>query len=86
MTRLSRADWDKLDDLLGKHGLGNYYDFLECMKQIASDLGMSNVYDLDDFKTLPDLWHELRTWTTLLSGELGFIDLAIDLSEKVLKT
>ena len=31
-TRLSKEEWAKLDDLLGRHGFGGYYDLVECLK------------------------------------------------------
>lgn len=36
--KLSREDWDKLDDLLGKHGFGGYYDLVECLKMVLRKL------------------------------------------------
>jgi len=31
-------EWDVLDTLLGRIGFGGYYDLLECLNMIASDL------------------------------------------------
>ena len=32
--RLSKTDWNTLDDLLGKVGFGGYYDLVEVLKTI----------------------------------------------------
>lgn len=38
MTKLYGEDWKKLDDLLGKVGFGGYFDMVETLKTIASNL------------------------------------------------
>ena len=37
--RLSKDDWNKLDDLLSKHGFGGYYDLVECLKTVMRRIG-----------------------------------------------
>lgn len=50
LTRLSQNDWDKLDELLGKHGFGGYYDLVECLKGVLSkfqpELDQAQIRDL----------------------------------------
>jgi len=54
MTRLSREDWNLLDDLLGRHGFGGYYDLVECLKMVAGDLGIGMTgLDTSDKMSLP---------------------------------
>ena len=36
--RLSPEDWDLLDDLLGKHDFGGYYDLVECLKMSVQNM------------------------------------------------
>lgn len=49
---MDREDWNKLDDLLSLEGFGGYYDLVECLKDIATDL----IGDLSiDDKTM-DIW------------------------------
>lgn len=43
--RLSKEDWDKLDDLLGKIGFGGYYDLLEVLKMGAYRLCKDKIED-----------------------------------------
>jgi len=47
---LSKEEWDKLDDLLGKHGFGGYYDLVQCLKGVLSklrpELDQSQIKDL----------------------------------------
>ncbi|MDH5441530.1 MAG: hypothetical protein OEZ48_00215 [Candidatus Bathyarchaeota archaeon] len=37
--RLSKDDWNKLNDLLSKHGFGGYYDLVECLKTVLRRIG-----------------------------------------------
>ncbi|MBA7491265.1 hypothetical protein ES702_01810 [subsurface metagenome] len=64
---LSRADFDKLDEILGKLGYGGYYDFLEVLKiigrNIAAGYAGNTMIDLDDVKTIPELVGILVAWT-----------------------
>jgi len=72
---LERKDFDKLDELLGKLGFGGYYDFFQCLKDIASDSGAIHVkkgddvqaWDLDDIKTIPEMIAMLHVWSHKLS-------------------
>ena len=53
---LSKEDWDTLDDLLGKHGFGGYYDLLECLKGSVQNLLKALDRDkekLPEIKNLP---------------------------------
>ena len=36
--RLAKADWERLDSLLGQVGFGGYYDFVEVLKTIVTNL------------------------------------------------
>lgn len=85
---LSRKDFTKLDDLLSKLGYGGYYDFLECLKTIASNIGAVYFYkgddlqawDLEDVKTIPELMTMLMVWSDKVAVWMakkeneGFID------------
>lgn len=35
---LTREEWNQLDDLLGKHGFGGYYDLVECLNIAAQNI------------------------------------------------
>lgn len=73
MTRLSRKDWDLLDDLLGRHGFGGYYDLVECLKMVAGDLGIGMTgLDLSDNMSLPQIVQFLQDWASLLSKDNNF--------------
>lgn len=71
MKRLSREDWDALDDLLGKHGYGGYYDFLECLKIIGRNIsagflrknGDLQMIDTDEVKSIPEMMAILDSWS-----------------------
>lgn len=85
---LPKEDFDKLDDLFGKLGYGGYYDFLECLKMIASNIGAVYFYksddlqacDLQDIKTIPDMMAMIMAWSNRISVWMmkreneGFVD------------
>lgn len=74
--RLTKEDWNQLDELLGKHGFGGYYDLVECLKMSLNSLGFSNTgIDIDDIKTLPDVVSALNYWTNAISNDNEFINL-----------
>jgi len=69
---LSSEDWNKLDDLLGKHGFGGYYDLIESLKISLGDLGVERTgVDLypegRNRLTLPQTVRLLNEWTHSLS-------------------
>lgn len=71
--RLPKAKWNQLDDLLGEHGFGGYYDLVECLKIIAGDLGISATgVDLGSSMSLPQIVQFLQDWATILSRTDGF--------------
>lgn len=81
--RLSRAEWGQLDDLLGKHGFGGYYDLVESLKSVAGDLGISLIgVDLypetsgGQSMSLPQAVQYLQDWARFLSRTDGFNDVA----------
>ena len=39
MMRLSKDEWNQLDQLLGKHGFGGYYDLVDCLKMVVAKVG-----------------------------------------------
>lgn len=86
---LSRTDFDKLDELLGKLGYGGYYDFLQCLKQIASRSGAIYLkkgddilaWDVDDIKTIPEMMAMITVWSGLLSD---FFEKNPELIEQIL--
>ena len=81
--RLSREDWDKLDELLGKHGWGGYYDLVECLKIVAGDLGITMTgielypeHDGGQSMSLPQIVQFLQDWAGLISKDPEFKVLA----------
>lgn len=48
---LSKEDFEKLDEILGKMGYGGYYDFLQCLKIIGRRF---NAFEVDGKKINPD--------------------------------
>lgn len=79
--RLSRTDWDQLDTLLGKHGFGGYYDLVECLKMVLTDLGFGNtgveLNGEDALKVdLPGVIGLLRQWATVIGNSEGFQQIA----------
>ena len=38
-SSLSKDEWSRLDELLGKHGFGGYYDLVECLKTVLERVG-----------------------------------------------
>lgn len=68
---LSKSDFEKLDDLFGKLGYGGYYDFLECLKIIAREIGARNTkegaWDLMDFKTILEVMTVISVWSGKVS-------------------
>uniref|UniRef100_A0A6M3X6R9 Uncharacterized protein n=1 Tax=viral metagenome TaxID=1070528 RepID=A0A6M3X6R9_9ZZZZ len=87
--RLPYKDWEKLDELLGKHGFGGYYDLIECLKDIAGQLGFSNtridIASPDEKVDLPQMVSYLRDWASMLSNTPGFHDLADMAAMKLLE-
>lgn len=63
---LSKEDFNKLDDLFSKLGYGGYYDFLECLKSIGSEIGAFTVeggeIDREEIKTINDVMAFLDNW------------------------
>jgi len=69
---LSSDDWRMLDDLLGKHGFGGYYDLIESLKISLGDLGIERTgFDLypegRNRLNLPQTVRILNEWTHTLS-------------------
>ena len=85
--RLPYKDWEKLDELLGKHGFGGYYDLIECLKDIAGQLGFSNtgvdITSPDEKVELPQMISYLRDWSSTLSNTPGFTELAVKAAEEL---
>lgn len=56
-TRLSKEDWDILDDILGKHGFGGYYDLVESLKGVLVKVARlaDPSFCADDIKDLPSV-------------------------------
>ena len=79
-TRLSKEDWDKLDTLLGKHGYGGYYDLIEILKTVLSELRIGNTgIDIGDTKlSLPEATNLLYQWSRALGVQAGFENIAED--------
>ena len=80
-NRLSKEDWNKLDDLLGKHGFGGYYDLIECLKMTLVELGFGNTgIELDGCDAmklnLPEVVKLLSIWAEKLSHTEGFQEIA----------
>lgn len=67
--RLSKEDWNKLDDLLGKIGFGGYYDLLEVLKIGA--------YQLCDEKLESEKKRKYKT-TIRFEGDLKFLVLLVN--------
>lgn len=80
MVRLSRDDWNLLDDLLGKHGWGGYYDLVEVLKGVGGQLGINNLgLDLDSPEArvdLPQMVQYLQDWAELIGHTPGFHKIA----------
>lgn len=57
MTKLSKEDWNQLDDLLAKHGFGGYYDLVECLKMVLSRMtaGHADSRMIKDLSTIVHL-------------------------------
>lgn len=51
---LSKEDWDSLDTLLGKHGFGGYYDLVESLRTVLSQVTHGQL-DLTKIKDLPSV-------------------------------
>lgn len=97
-TKLPYNDWDKLDDLLGKHGFGGYYDLVECLKHALHALTVpssirdkeGDMIDIDDdpeLKTLPQVVFILDTWSNLIANWAihQFDTKGVDFAEEVWK-
>lgn len=91
---LSRADFDKLDELLGKLGYGGYYDFLQCLKDMASNIGAVyfmkgddlQAWDLEDVKIIPEVMAMLTVWSHRIARYKAlypeWIDKILEVSER----
>lgn len=68
---LSEEDWSKLDELLGKHGFGGYYDLVECLK-----MALEKVVRLKDPGFCADDVKDLPTVVTALgeAAEVAYSD------------
>jgi len=58
MSRLSKEEWNQLDNLLSKHGFGGYYDLLECLKMILCRVAKGKIKreeEIKDLKTVVEL-------------------------------
>jgi hypothetical protein len=84
MTRLSRKDWDALDDILGRHGFGGYYGLVETLKQVVGDLGITSSgielypeHDGGKSISLPQMVQFLQDWARLISNTVGFKEVAL---------
>ena len=74
--RLNKEDWEKLDELLGKHGFGGYYDMLEALKMCLNSLGISYLgIDPNDIKNLSEAVSLLNVWTYSISQDKEFLKL-----------
>jgi len=74
-TRLAYKEWNRLDDLLGMHGWGGYYDLVECIKGDLSTLGaeyctepggLLDIYE--SIKTLPEALELLHAWASMIGN------------------
>ena len=87
MDRLSYNNWRQLDTLIGKHGFGGYYDLIECLKDVATHLGIGatglDLNDPEDKTDLPQIVAYLRDWAYILSKDSEFIKLTKRCSEDV---
>ena len=88
MVRLSRTDWRELDRLLDLHGWSGYYDLVETLKIIAGNLGITNtgveLYPETDgleSMSLPQIVLYLSDWSSILSHQEGFPELALEASK-----
>lgn len=64
---LSKKDFELADDLFSKLGFGGYYDFLECLKAVARNIGAFTTptgdVDRDDVKTILEVIAYLDVWS-----------------------
>ena len=73
---LNKKDWNQLDDLLGKHGFGGYYDLVESLKICLGNLGFAETgICVEDIKTLPDVVQILNYWTSKIGHTKEFDNL-----------
>ena len=85
-TYLSRPDWEKLDELLSRHGFGGYYDLVEGLRLCVTNLGVGNTGVMpENITTLPEIVKLLKDWTWTLSGVEGFNKLVLQVTKKPLK-
>jgi len=70
--RLSKEDWNKLDDLLGKMGFGGYYDLLEVLKESAFRLCKDKIEDEEKKEMWKATIREEKDLCTLVSL-IGFL-------------
>jgi len=73
--RLSKEDWNKLDDLLGKMGFGGYYDLLEVLK-----IGAFRLCD-DKFKD----GEKREKYKQTIRGETDLIFLVVLINHLILR-
>lgn len=87
--RLPKEEWKKLDELLGKHGFGGYYDLVESLKDVGSRLGIGytgiDLYPEGDNQSisLPQMVSYLRDWSLILSRSEDFKKLAEKIAEEI---
>jgi hypothetical protein len=78
--RLSKTEWNQLDQLLSKHGFGGYYDLIESIRYPLSMLGVGNtgldIGDPDTKLNLPEIVQLLSEWSNKLSITKGFQEIA----------
>lgn len=84
--RLSKKDWNKLDELLSKHGFGGYYDLIECLKDIARRIGIQNtgvkLYSENRSVSLPQIIQFLQDWTLILYRNPEFLEITEKIAEE----
>lgn len=53
--KLSKSEWNRLDELLGKHGFGGYYDLVESLKMVLEQIGEGKLKEgwQNEVKDLP---------------------------------
>lgn len=71
MTKyLSREEWNQLDTLIGKIGFGGYYDMLEYLDLIRTDLSRLAKIETDKQKNLADMIITIRGLVNILEGKV----------------
>ena len=83
--RLSKEEWNQLDDLLGKHGYGGYYDLVEFLKMTLVELQIGNtgidIADPEMKLNLPEATELLYKWSRALCLTEGFQNIAEEASK-----